>query len=57
MGQDYLNEVRTNLAAAAARKQAERELEAKAQRSAKFGMLSFLVVVITLIAIFGNHLT
>ena len=53
MGQDYLNELRTNLQAAADKKQAERSAEAKAQRGAKFGLISFLVIVFTLVAIFG----
>jgi len=57
MGQDYLNEVRANLDAAAAKKQAERKSEAKAQRGAKLGLISFLVVIFALVAIFGQHLS
>lgn len=54
---DYYAQVRRNLAAAADKKQAERKSEAKAQRGAKFGLIGLLVVVFTLVAVFGQHLS
>lgn len=54
---DYYAQVRQNLQAAALRKQAERQEEARKQRSAKFGLIGLLVVVFTLVALFGDHLT
>lgn len=57
MGQDYLKEVRQSLAAAAAKKAAERAEEARKQRSAKVLIIGLLITVFTFIALFGDNLT
>ena len=55
MGQDYLNEVRDNLNAAASRKQAERKAEARKQFWAKVVVIGLLLTVFTAVILFGDN--
>ena len=52
---DYLAEVRNNLQAAQARKDAERAEEARATRWAKIVVVSMLLIVAAFVVMFGDN--